>query len=204
MHDLHIYRPIAAGDKLVTQATMVDVKAIKPGAAYTMRLDTHDASSGELVCRTYQLGIYRGVEISGPPTSSEAVPKSPSLAATGAATPHEIRLDGGLAHTYTECARIWNPIHTDRAVALRAGLPDIILHGTATLALAVSKIVDQCLDRNSSRITRLGSRFAAMVLVPSTIVLEVTNAGGGPFGFQVLTTDGQTAINGGFMLYTSG
>ena len=26
---------------------------------------------------------------------------------------------------YTECARIWNPIHTDRAVALAAGLPDI-------------------------------------------------------------------------------
>ena len=42
------------------------------------------------------------------------------------------------AHVYTEGARIWNPIHTDAAVAARAGLPGIILHGTATLALAVS------------------------------------------------------------------
>ena len=47
------------------------------------------------------------------------------------------------AHLYSECARIWNPIHTDRAAALAAGLPDIILHGTATLAKAVSWIIDE-------------------------------------------------------------
>ena len=35
------------------------------------------------------------------------------------------------AHVYTECARIWNPVHTDTAVADRAGLPGLILHGTA-------------------------------------------------------------------------
>ena len=29
----------------------------------------------------------------------------------------------GLAHVYTECARIWNPIHTDRAVAPAPGCP---------------------------------------------------------------------------------
>ena len=36
-----------------------------------------------------------------------------------------------LGHVYTECARIWNPIHTDLAVARAAGLPGPILHGTA-------------------------------------------------------------------------
>src|SRR4029077_6419959 len=51
----------------------------------------------------------------------------------------EVAISPTLAHVYTECARIWNPIHTDRAVARAAGLPDIILHGTATLALAVSR-----------------------------------------------------------------
>jgi acyl dehydratase len=42
------------------------------------------------------------------------------------------------ALVYTECSRIWNPIHTNPAVATRAGLPRPILHGTATLAMAVS------------------------------------------------------------------
>jgi len=56
-HDLHIFRPVRAGDKLSTQATMIGIRSIKPGAAYTLRLDTTDANSGELVARSYQLGI---------------------------------------------------------------------------------------------------------------------------------------------------
>ena len=36
-HDLHLYRPIRAGDTLSTQATMIGVKAIKPGASCTRR-----------------------------------------------------------------------------------------------------------------------------------------------------------------------
>jgi len=50
----------------------------------------------------------------------------------------EVPIPATLAHVYTECARIWNPIHTDPAVARQAGLSAILLHGTATLALAVS------------------------------------------------------------------
>jgi acyl dehydratase len=40
-----------------------------------------------------------------------------------------------MPHVHSECAGVWNPIHTERAVALAAGLPDIILHDTATWAL---------------------------------------------------------------------
>src|SRR5712691_1422061 len=31
------------------------------------------------------------------------------------------------AHVYTECVRIWNPLHTDTAVAAHAGLPGLIV-----------------------------------------------------------------------------
>jgi acyl dehydratase len=106
-----------------------------------------------------------------------------------------------LAHTYTECAHIWNPIHTDRAVALATGLPDIILHGTATLALAVSALVDQQLGGDAGRVTRLGGRFAAMVLVPSDIELQMGKADNGSIGFRVLNSQGQEAISKGFLSY---
>ena len=45
------------------------------------------------------------------------------------------------AHVYTECARIWNsdPHRSDYARA--AGLPGIILHGTATLALSIQHLL---------------------------------------------------------------
>ena len=61
-HDLHILRPISEGETLTTQATVTGMEAIGPGAAVTTRLDTCDAH-GELVARTWQLGIARGVTL---------------------------------------------------------------------------------------------------------------------------------------------
>lgn len=196
-HDLHIHAPITAGDELTTEATMIGVNAIKPGAAYTMKLTTTN-QAGIVVAETYQLGIYRGVEVSGESGFSEHPPELPTRSDPTQGIRSEIFVPAGAAHTYTECAHIWNPIHTDKAVALAAGLPDIILHGTATLALAVTEVVDKHADGNPARVTRLGGRFAAMVLMPSTIVVEshrVDNV----VSYHVLTEDGQTAISGGFV-----
>jgi aryl-alcohol dehydrogenase len=46
-----------------------------------------------------------------------------------------------LIHVKDRRGTVVGRFHTDRAVALGAGLPDIILHGTATLALAVSAVL---------------------------------------------------------------
>jgi acyl dehydratase len=107
----------------------------------------------------------------------------------------------GAAHVYTECARIFNPIHTDRAVALGAGLPDIILHGTATMAMAVSRIVDGYLGGDGRRVRRLGGRFAAMVLMPSTLELVVTAAEDDAVFFHVLTENGQRAFDRAYVCF---
>lgn len=198
-HDLHIQQPIKAGDVISTTATMIGVKQIKPGAAYTLRLDTHDVTTGKLLTQTYQLGIYRGVEVDGADHSMEIPPPLPELADLSGGTSHIIDIAAGSAHTYTECARIWNPIHTDRQVALDAGLPDIILHGTATLALAISRLVDQYADGNPLAVKRLGGRFSAMVLMPSQIEL-VSNIVGNTISFQVQTAQGELAISHGFVV----
>ena len=201
-HDLHLYRPIRADETLRTNATVVDVQGIRPGAASVMRLDTWDELN-ELVCQTYQTSIYRGVEVIGD-GNSIAMP-TPSLPAQATAfdlaKTVTIAVDGGLAHSYSECAHIWNPIHTDKAVALAAGLPDIILHGTATLALAISALVDHCLGGDPDRVTRLGGRFAAMVLMPSDIELEIGHPVDGCIGYRVLNAQGQEAISQGFLAY---
>ena len=201
-HDLHIYRPISAGETLHTKATVVDVQSIRPGAASVMRLDTWDEQD-ELVCQTYQTSIYRGVEVTRSGNSLAIMtPTLPAHAtAFELAKTVTITVDGGLAHSYSECAHIWNPIHTDKAVALAAGLPDIILHGTATLALAVSALVDHCLGGEPDRVTRLGGRFAAMVLMPSDIQLEIGHPVDGCIGYRVLNAQGQEAISQGFLAY---
>ncbi len=200
-HDLHVYRPIRAGDVLTTQATVIGLTAIKPGAAQTTRLDTVD-QHGALVARTYQLGISRGVEVTGAPCEAESPPALPQPGKTvGDERSFSIHLPAGAAHVYTECARIWNPIHTDRAVALGAGLPDIILHGTATLALAITRLVDEYLGADPTRVRRLGGRFSAMVPMPSVLRLSVTNTSNTVLFFTVFTQDGQAAFSQGFLCF---
>lgn len=196
-HDLHLYKPITQDQVLATAATMIGVRQIKPGAAYTMRLDTHD-QAGDLVARTYQLGIYRGVDVQGSDRFSEEPPALPAWHDPSNAHAENITIPAGAAHTYTECARIFNPIHTDRQIALNAGLPDIILHGTATLALAISQLVNRYADGKPSQISRLGGRFAAMVLMPSTITLE-SREDQGVISYQVRTEQGDLAIANGFV-----
>jgi acyl dehydratase len=109
-----------------------------------------------------------------------------------------------LAHVYTECARIWNPIHTDRAVAHAAGLPDIILHGTATLALAVSAVLNHAPAVSARAVRRITCRFSGMVRLPSAITIQgwkpSERGDGNAIRFQVLDVEGRPAVTQGAVL----
>ncbi len=114
-----------------------------------------------------------------------------------------VSINAGLAHVYTECARIWNPIHTDRAVALDAGLPDIILHGTATLALAVTQVLRREPAETARRVRRIVCRFTGMVRLPSAITVqglgETTGRASRVIAFHVLTENGHPAVSKGLI-----
>lgn len=127
-HDLHLHRPLLPGLELTTVATAIAVAARPPGATLIKRIDTVDAQD-RLVCRTYQSTLYRGVRLEGPAGALDTVPAWPATLGDPARY-LPLSIPRGAAHVYTECAQIWNPIHTDIAHARAAGLPDIILHGT--------------------------------------------------------------------------
>src|SRR5690606_8559548 len=95
--------------------------------------------------------------------------------------------------------RIWNPIHTDPQAAARAGLDGIILHGTATLAHAVSAVVDDHAGGDPARVARVTARFAAMVPLPSSIEVRTVDHGGGLIGTSVLNADTVHALRHAFV-----
>ena len=202
-HDLIIHRPIRPPETLRTQLKIAGVEARKPGAYQLTQLDTIDAS-GAPVCTSWYGSIYRGVAVDGPNRPAE-ISNPPATPADASATPGveiKIPVPAGMAHIYTECARIYNPIHTDAAIARAAGLPAIILHGTATLALAVSRIVEACAQSDPTRVNRVACRFGAMVPMPSTLTLRFfTNsaASGTDVFFEVISSEGQLAIRDGFV-----
>jgi len=103
------------------------------------------------------------------------------------------------AHVYTECARIWNPIHTDDVVARAAGLSGIILHGTATLALSISRIVSRVLGGDSTLVRGVSARFTGMVKLPSTFVVRAAAPTEKGITFDAVDDDGRPILNQGLL-----
>jgi acyl dehydratase len=215
-HRLALHRPPRVGDRLRTTATVVGLERRTPGAYLVLRMETVDAL-GRPVSTTEYGSLYLGVDCESAPFPGEepgtVFPSalSPSgsgqgegsspAARDGWAWSAEVPIAPGLAHVYTECARIWNPIHTDRAVARAAGLPDIILHGTATLALAISQVLSRHPAGAAASVRAIECRFGAMVRLPSRLVVRGAGREPSPTGavvhFEVLAEDGRPAVRDG-------
>jgi acyl dehydratase len=164
-HDLVIHRAPRAGDKLAIAAQVVSARSRKPGAYVVFRLEARDAAGAPVSTSDFGV-LYRGVELEG--GDRGAILEDPPASRNKLDPLGEIEIAATAAHVYTECARIWNPIHTDPAYARAAGLPGIILHGTATLALSVSRVL-RFFDRHPESVRRVRCRFGGMVLMPSTL-----------------------------------
>lgn len=199
-HDLVLERPIPTGERLTVTARVVAVDRRPAGASQRTLFEATGADGG-VVWRTMLTSVFRGVDLDGDPTAIDvgwtALPVSRVIVQQAIATrPSHVRpID---AHVYTECARIWNPIHTDLAVARAAGLPAPILHGTATLARAVSVCTDIAGMRLAD-VTRIAGSFGAMVALDSTIQIRLLEQVDGALRFEVLNHEGQRAIRDGFV-----
>jgi len=203
-HDVTIHRLVRPGDRLTTELSIDGLTDISPGAKATTRLETVDAD-GRPVMTTVQDAIYLGVATEGVDHPDPKPPPPVQAVRVGDPFTAAIELSAGAAHTYTECARIWNPIHTDRAVAQAAGLPDIILHGTATLAHGVSAVVEHVGGGDPTEVRRVIARFAAMVQLPSTITINIwpgVAAADGTIAvpFEVCNEHGAAAVKDGILV----
>ncbi len=199
-HDLAIHRPIRAGMTVTTTATITSVESRRAGAYQLVRLDTADAE-GHPVATTWFGVIYRGLDVAGGDRSLEnAGPVLEPLPTNGGFTSVPISVAADASVIYAEAARIWNPIHTDAAVAEAAGLPGLLLQGTATLAMAVSRIVAERFDGDAKSVSRIAARFGAMVFMPSTLTLRIGPAVDGAVRFEVLEPGGGKAIRDGLLI----
>jgi len=213
-HDLRLGRLVRPGDQLTTVATVVGMTTHRAGVLLDLDLVTTDRD-GLTVAATRMGTLYRDVELRGPdqappplrPTTGQprdlldsTEPAQPADPADPVSVRHAI--DGGAAHMYTECSRIWNPIHTDARTAARAGLPGIILHGTATLAFAVNHVLHQT-SAHPTEVRRLQVRFGATVSLPSSIDLRLLgwSAKDHTAWFDAIGTSGTPVLRHGTIVF---
>jgi acyl dehydratase len=196
-HNLVVHRPPRSGESLRASARVIGMQRVRAGTLVVIRFSTTDRT-GVAVTTTDHGSIYRGVQLDGDEVApSAAEPAVPPVPAEGGGWQEPIDISVQLPHVYTECARIYNPIHTDAAVARAANLPAIILHGTATLALAVSRVVAHDVDGDPTRIRGVAARFTGMVMVPARLTVRGRALSGGALGFDVVGADGAAVVTDG-------
>lgn len=202
-NDTRIFRPLRSGDTISCVARVESVDRRRSGGRLSLRVDTTDAD-GELVASSLTQTVFRGVEVEGPDVSTHVNtwPSVPNDAWPDEATRVEqVDIDSLAAHIFSECARDYSPIHTDIAIATKAGLPGLILHGTATFAIALSSLTNHEAGGEPTRVRRFGGRLGAMVLCPSSLRLEVRSHADDPLRhrFDLIADDGTRAIGDGFV-----
>ncbi len=199
--DTIIHRLVRPGDSLATSLTIEGIEAKRPGVLVRYLLETVDAEGLPVATTRFDvlaLGAHHDLPDFAP-TGDNLPAWVPPSEASGL---HEatFQVGAGSAHIYSECARIFNPIHTDRAVARAAGMDHPILHGTATLARAVSTIVDQVWEGRSETVTRVSGRFASPVTPPSVLTVRWSTCDDAVVTFQVVAPGDRVVVDQGLIM----
>jgi acyl dehydratase len=199
--DTFFHRAIRPGDRLRVKGRIAQVRRTSAGTVVVCRITTGNTRSRELVSEGWFGSLFRGVPIAGEEGTAVEPPSlrnEPGLEGFGIGSTR-IEIPRGLPHIYSECAHIWNPIHTERSFALRKRLPDIILQGTCTWAKACMAVIRAHAGGNPLRLKRFGGRFSRMVIPGSHIVVEhrADPAARGHVHFAVRNAAGEYAITHG-------
>jgi acyl dehydratase len=166
-HELVADRPLAAGDRVVTSATVTGLLPRSSGTAAVIRTSTC-THSGEPVNEQRVTLFFRGVEI------DEAVGEAPTRNESAAATETTatvVPIAADLPDRYAAASGDDFAIHLDDAFARSVGLKGRIVHGMCTLAIAVRIIIGDGAAR------RIAAEFAAP-LYPGSDLTVVSWPGG--------------------------
>jgi acyl dehydratase len=201
LQDSRFHRLVRPADRLRTTGRVIQVRQTRAGALMVSRLTTTDAGSGDPVVTSWFGAIFLRMTVDGTGAALEepaALRPTPGLSAAEVERA-VVPIGRTLPHIYTECADIWNPIHTERKIALATKLPDIILHGTATWALTAQTLIRYRGGGDPSRLLRLAGRFHGMVIPGTDITVEhvVDRQHPGMVQFAVRNAAGELAITHG-------
>jgi acyl dehydratase len=191
---LLLLRPIRANQTITISGVVAAVQPRSAGTLLVMRYELRDEK--KIVLSIEHSGaILRGVSCNSngrelPDTPMEVIPQQENLAPEWRDV---IEISPQAAHVYDACSDIHFPIHTSTTFAKAVGLPGIIMQGTATLAMCVSRLVDRFADGDPSQVRSVGCRFIGMVRPGESIHLEGTNSGCFQH-FSANSTDGKAVL----------
>ena len=165
---LTLYRPIPSAADVRLDGRIVSAidKGVGKGAIVTREVTIRDAASDDLIAKLATDVFARGDGGFGGPSPSAShdpgVPqRAPDRAITISTRPNQAliyRLSGDR-----------NPLHSDPAVAAKAGFDRPILHGLCTYGICCRALLQSYADYDPSAIREFGVRFSAPCYPGETI-----------------------------------
>lgn len=203
--DLRFHRPFAAGQVVTTQGRLIALKQISSGVITVERYRMEDGM-GELIAELDLNVLLFNTVLADGDMQIETLPGLP--VAPAALEPpvrvREISIPRNALHRYTSGSGIYEHIHTVKSAAQAGGFPDIILHGSATKAIALSDVIEHYFDGDPTRLSRLSGQLRANIFPDSIIRLEVQTVrdddGERQVFFRVLNEKGELAIVHGLVV----
>ena len=196
--DLVFHRPLRVGGEIVLRGAVIGLHGKASGTSATIKLEQRDLD-GELLNEQYVTEFYRGVatDLSVGETAP-ALPRdnpegSPVLSAT-------VVLDEDLPRRYADASGDHNPIHLDPEYARAAGLPGVIVHGLASLAIATRTVLAAA-GLDASAVGRLGCRFTRPIAPGDALTTRVWEYGSG-YRFDAVNGAGEVVLGAGLMTPT--
>ncbi len=176
-----LHRLLPAAGTVVSRhrITRVVDKGAGKGATVTYDKELVDKASGEKLATVTHTTFCRGdggfsardgATDTSPPPAPKVPERAPDLVC-------ELRTLPQQALLYRLCADR-NPLHSEPAVARKAGFDRPILHGLGTYGVAGHALLATCCNYDPARLKRLFARFSAPVFPGETIRFEMYRDGG--------------------------
>jgi acyl dehydratase len=192
-HDATFHRPLQIGDSVAIEGRLEEVTEKSSGLLVVSR---HTGTvDGELAFEAKTAYFIRAK------TRSAGKPSSRRPAAAPPPPEQTVRwgIDADQSYRYAEASLDRNGIHIDPPVATAAGLPDVILHGLCTMAMAGKSLTDALAGGDPRRLRRLCVRFSGMVFNGDTLTTAIWPGG----AFAVLNASEKPVITGGTVEFSN-
>ncbi|MGI5151808.1 MaoC/PaaZ C-terminal domain-containing protein [Plantactinospora sp. CA-294935] len=192
--DIFFHRRLPVGETVTVRAAVLGLHGKRSGTIATIGVRTYDAH-GALLNEQYVTEFYRGI-----PTDLRLGTPSPTLPADAPSGPPlrtattPLPLD--LPRRYADASGDRNPIHLDDDFARTVGLPGVIVHGLASLAVASHTVLAGGADP-----ARLSCRFTRPVAPGDTLTTRVWADGHG-YRFESVDQAGAVVLGAGLVELT--
>jgi hypothetical protein len=186
------------GDVLTLRGEIAALTPHPKGVKLFLKFDYYDQMEG-LIFTEYIGSVLFGYTCTDSGRGIENIPQVQRIENSDPIWTESFSIRREAPYIYDGCTDIIYPVHTDKRFAQSMGLPDIILQGTASLGMTVSRLIKNELNNTPRDIQIVAGKFTNIVVPPNKLTVQLLKQSPEELFFDVKEQSGQVVIRGGYI-----